>query len=268
MKRKLKAIIWPVIYLVLILNVCFSFTLVFRSYYFKSIFVSGESMQPTLNTNNTDGQVDYGIIDDHSYVINNLKRFQIVITYYPFDTSNDYIKPYVPGEKNTLNTDSCSYKIKRLYALPGETIRFEVDAIKAQEAMNLAASQHSMYDDNVQKLAAEAIHFYVTGADGVEFEPKINFNRKINVNTLSTYNFGPLELGKDEYWVMGDNYAVSSDCMSKQIRKPIYKENLIGVLIAIEGRCNIEAELPKDAEAVSGSHYVCKNRKPHFPKFY
>lgn len=267
MKRKLKAIIWPIIYLVLILNVCFSFTLVFRSYYFKSIFVSGDSMQPTLNTDNSDGKVDYGIIDDHSYVLNNLRRFQIVITYYPFETSNDYVQPYTPGEENELNTNTCSYKIKRLYALPGETIRFEVDNETAAEAI-LAGTKYGNYSVQAQDLAAKAIHFYVTNANGEESEPQIKFKRKINLSTLSFYNFGPFTLGENEYWVMGDNYAVSSDCMSKQIRKPIYKENLIGVLIAIEGRCNTETEIPKDAEAVSGSHYVCKNRKPHFPKFF
>lgn len=265
MKRKLKAIIWPIIYLVLILNVCFSFTLVFRSYYFKSIFVSGDSMQPTLNENQKDGKVDYGIIDDHAYVLNHLRRFQIVITYYPFGT--DYIQPYLPGEKNELDTNSCSYKIKRLYALPGETIRFEVDEEKAAEAVK-AGSETGIYSIETQKLAAESIHFYVTNSDGVEFEPKISFKRTINVQKLADYNFGPYVLGEDEYWVMGDNYSVSSDCMSKQYRKPIYRENLVGVLIAIEGRCTPPNNIPSGTEAVTGSNYVCKNRTPHWPKFF
>ena len=270
MKRKIKAIIWPVIYLVLIINVCFSFALVFRSYYFKSIFVSGESMQPTLNNNHSDGKVDYGIIDVHRNVLSNLhrpeNRFKIVITYYPFKMSNDYDPAYVPGETNTLNPDTCSYKIKRLYGLPGETIRFSVDEEIAQQAKQKAADLNNKYAKDVQTLAAKAIHFYVT-RDGEEFEPKIKFQRKIDIENFDNYNMEPRTLGENEYWVMGDNYSVSSDCMSKDIKEPIYYDNLVGVLVAIEGRCNTDF-IPSGTEAVSGSRYACKNREIHFPKFY
>ena len=130
MKQKLKRIIWPIIYLILIINVCLSFILVFRSYYFRAIFVSGNSMNPTLKGGS---RADYGVIDDHKSAINHLKRFNIVTTYYPFAKSTDYKGGYVHGQDNEIDKNNSSYKIKRVYGLPNETIRFDIDDDWANE---------------------------------------------------------------------------------------------------------------------------------------
>lgn len=262
-KRKIKMIVWPLVYLVLIINVCVSFVLVFRSYYFKSIFVSGSSMEPTLH-GNVSGMVDYGIIDDHKYAIKNLKRFQIITTYYPFADSKDYVGQYVHGGNNVIDQYDSSYKIKRVYGMPGETIKFELD----EEEADLARSYSDGYSYAAQDAAQRAIKFYVKNPKTEEFEEqKITFKRKINVQKLADYTYYEVELGEDEYWVMGDNYSASSDCYTKKL--PIYFDNIVGVLIAIEGVCKIKSSVTIDTtDDGTKVSYKCTERKRHFPVYY
>ena len=263
MKKRLKLIVWPIIYLVLIINVCISFVLVFRSYYFKSIFVSGKSMEPTLNGNVSEA-VDYGIIDDHKSAISNLRRFQIITTYYPFPDSRDYIGQYNHGGKNEIDANESSYKIKRVYALPGETFRFEVN----KEFADAAKSFSDSYSNEAQDAAQKAIQFFVKEKGQDTFvKQNIKFKRKINILKINDYDGYEMTLGNDEYWVMGDNYSASSDCFTK--KAPIYYDNIVGVLIAIEGTCKIVSNVNIDS-TVDGTKvsYKCTQRKRHLPVYY
>ncbi|MBO4856335.1 MAG: signal peptidase I [Bacilli bacterium] len=265
MKRKIKLIIWPIIYLVLIINVCISFILVFRSYYYRSIFVSGSSMEPTLHGTVSD-RVDYGIIDDHNSAINRIKRFQIITTYYPFIGSTDYKGGYVHGEENIIDENEASYKIKRVYALPGETIKFVVDPELMAQAK--AKGEIEPFGNETQALAQQALQVQIKENGSDEFKyVKINFKRRIDTKKLGEYVDKEFVLGDDEYWVMGDNYSASSDCFSK--KEPIYKDNIVGVLVAIEGTCKIDAHIDPNS-TVDGTKisYQCKQRKRHFPTYY
>ena len=263
---KFKAIIWPIVYLFLIINVCVSFVLVFRSYYYKSIFVSGSSMEPTLN-GHQNGRVDYGIIDDHKSALNNLKRFQIITTYYPFSDSNDYVGGYKheKGAENVIDVNESSYKIKRIYGFPKETIKFTIEKDEWLNIKDKYDSKEITYDESQYQLN-KIIHFWVK-KPGEEFiEQKIKFNRRFNINRFEEYDYKEeIELRDDEYWVMGDNYSHSSDCHSK--KGPIYRDNLVGVLIAIEGTCKIDHKTDTDVDGTKGS-YTCTDRKRHFPKYY
>ena len=262
MKNKFKLVVFPFIYLVLIFNVCLSFLLVFRSYYFRSIFVFGSSMEPTLN--GAHDRVDYGIIDDHASAINNLKRFQILTTYYPF-SSNDYVGGYHHGEKNVINENDASYKIKRVYGLPGEIIRFEVDNEQYEKIKDVSKSE--MFTDPVQEIAQKCIKVFSKKTGDLNFtEQKVSFKRKINVNKIPNYSDFEYELGDDEYWVMGDNYDSSLDCFNTIPKQPVYRDNLVGVLIAIEGTCKIDSK-GESGEGTKKS-YKCTERKRHFPVFY
>ena len=271
MKEKLKRIIWPLIYLVLIANVCLSFILVFRSYYYRSIFVYGSSMEPTLN--GTGKYVDYGVIDDHKYAIDKLKRFQILTTYYPF--ANDYVGGYVHGGTNVVDKEKSSYKIKRIYGFPGETIRFDVDDEMAKYAIEAASDPYlGIYSETAQFYARKAVKFYVKAAGSDKFvEQELKFKRKISTNSFDKYRNFEWELGEDEYWVMGDNYSASSDCFSE--KSPVYYDNIVGVLIAIEGTCiasrknKTTVKSTEDGnEGTSDFYYECTSRRRHFPVFY
>lgn len=246
-KKVFKSIIWPVIYMVLIVAVCVSAAMVFHSYYYTAIYVSGSSMAPTLQ-GDTSGMVDYGIIDTHDSAINHLKRFQIITTYYPFSTSKDYIGGYTPGGENKIDENNASYKIKRVYAFPGECFKlvpvFEEDG------------------------SFKTVDFYVKTGEFAQWpeEPlKIKFDRKMqNTNGRRSYT-RETPLGENEYWVMGDNYDVSFDCYNAN--SPIYKDNIVGVLVAIEGRCKISMKSTSDDD---GTHVsaTCTNRQRHWPKYF
>ncbi len=268
MKARFKQIIWPLIYLVLIINVCISFILVFRSYYFRSIFVSGSSMEPTLHGDRgLNSYADYGIIDNHKSAINNLKRFQIITTYYPFKDSSDYIGGYVHGGENEIDPKESSYKIKRVYGMPGETIKFVVDETWVAEAKQY----YDQYSEKAQYAARQAIQFYVKKTPADSFKKQnIKFKRKISTATFDKYKDFEVELGEDEYWVMGDNYSASADCFSKNA--PIYRDNIVGVLIAIEGTCKINFKAKEHVDTTDDGtkdyYYECVDRKRHFPVFY
>ena len=270
MKKKLKLIIWPIIYLVLIFNVCISFILVFRSYYYRSIFVSGSSMQPTLNLDsNKSGVVDFGLIDDHDSAIKKIKRFQIITTYYPFPDSHDYVDGFDLEKENVVDEREASYKIKRVYGLPNETIRFVVD----EDEMNAALAKsttvtEALNSEEIQYHCRQAIQFYVKAPNSEVFvKQNIKFKRRINPYKITQYQNFEYELGEGEYWVMGDNYSASSDCFNK--RAPIYYQNIVGVLISIEGTCKIVSDVKIDT-TVDGTKvsYKCTNKKYHFPTYY
>ena len=252
MRKKLKAIIWPIIYLVLIIGVCISGAMVFHSYYYTPIYVSGSSMDPTLS--GTGEMVDYGIIDTQKYVIDNMikndstkerNRFKIVTTYYPFSSgAGDYVGGYTPGGNNVVDEKNASYKIKRIYAFPGECFKFEADTKN------------------------NTVNFYVKSSQVLpwpEVPVKIKFDRKIN---LSKHNYNYVHdtpLGDNEFWVMGDNYTVSYDCFST--KKPIYYDNIVGVLIAIEGRCKISKK--NTGEEGTQVTATCTDRQKYkWPKFF
>lgn len=122
-KKKISDFLWPIIYFALVITICFSGCLVFRRYYYCSVFVSGQSMSPTLKGgkgNGDSGVAHFGLVDTTDLAKKRTKRFDIVTTYYPWDDS-DYPNGYKPNEKNSLG-ENAERKIKRVLALPGETI--------------------------------------------------------------------------------------------------------------------------------------------------
>ena len=117
--KKLKAILSLSGYLLLLLALCFTGGLIFHSYYYTSIYVSGTSMMPTLLgvQNDTEGaKVDFGILETfqkNPSALKHLKRFDIISTYYPNDYSDGALK------------SGATKKIKRVIALPGESFKIE-----------------------------------------------------------------------------------------------------------------------------------------------
>ena len=201
---------------ILLLALCASGTMVFHSYYYELIYVSGGSMYPTLNKNYKDDTadtagsvVDFGIVDTHKSALKHIERFDVVSTYYP--ESSDY---YL--ETNTLRPGA-KKKIKRVIALPNETFKIEKGSL-----------------------------FVLKDGD---YE-KISYPFKTNPEVDSGYEgkdtAEPITLKEDEYWVLGDNRVASNDCAA--IGKPIKYENLLGVLVAIEGHGTLYAK-----------RYVCDN---------
>ena len=237
----------------LLLALCVSGTMVFHSYYYELIYVSGGSMYPTLNKNAQDENtesvgavVDFGIIDTHASALKHIKRFDIVSTYYPdasdYDLATNTLRP---GAKK---------KIKRIIALPNETFKIEKGLLYVEKDTEFELVPYTFETNPSAKSGYE-------GKDTVE----------------------PITLKDNQYWVLGDNRSASNDCAS--IGKPINRENLIGALVAIEGHGTLYAKRYvcencgksysiKGGNVCSNCHSLLKieydvNKKQYqWPKFY
>ena len=228
--------------------ICFSGALIFHSYYYELIYISGTSMSPTLNGTETDASgslVDFGIVDAHKSALDHIKRFDIVSTYYP--DSTDY-------DANGVLYKNAKKKIKRVVALPGETFKIENGKVYV-----LNNGEFELKPATFKTLPSQEDNF--TGKDTI----------------------APITLGEDEYWVLGDNRKASRDCA--YLGKPIKYENLFGVLVAIEGKGKLylkryscpncgKTYSAKGSNVCSTCHvdltpeYDVGNKQYHWPTFY
>ena len=241
---------------ILLLALCASGVMIFHSYYYELIYVSGLSMYPTLNSNNTKGEtdtegsiVDFGIIDTHTSALKNIERFDIVSTYFPYiagSENNDYVS------ENGALLLTAKKKIKRVIAKPGETFKIEKGLL------------------------------YILKDDEYELVPyTFKANQEAGYTGKDTKD--PIELKDDEYWVLGDNRSASHDCAS--IGKPVRYNNLCGVLVAIEGRGTLykkrytctscghkqaikDGSVCKKCHSATKVEYDVNNKKYHWPKYY
>lgn len=189
----------------------------FHSLYYESVFIAGISMAPTLNgaeDHANEATVDFGIIDNHKIALKHIKRFDIVSTYYPDETDYDL-------NTNTLKKDARK-KIKRVIALPNET--FEI-------------KKGLLYVLNDEKFELVKYPFKTIPEDMSNFTEKDTG--------------GSITLAANEYWVLGDNRQNSHD--SATINKPVKYSNLLGVLVAIEGKGTLYIK-----------HYRCSNCEKKF----
>ena len=229
MMKKLKLIIWPSIYLVITGLICLSLFNAFGSNYYSMIFVNGTSMQPTLN-NSSDhpelrqkGYVDFGRIDTHEQVMNHLKRFDIIVTFYPWSASDyQYYGDKYKHDQKPLK--DATYKIKRIIGLPFEHIIVD-NSVALKETITVISPNEDIgtvvygTEDKEQNIK------------GYPFTPKRNGNKVYRNGQCAD-----ITLGEQEYFVMGDNWESSSssdDCLGHN--HCIYRENMTGVLVTIDG---------------------------------
>lgn len=216
---KASAIIWTSVFGGLLVAIVILATISFYSNYYSPIFVNGRSMQPTLNYGLDAGKVEYGYTDTHQSAIDSIKRFDIVTPYYPW---SDYPQPYQKGSKAL---DGKDFKIKRVYCFPGE--RFYIENAVFYIFDN-QLNKFIKYDDDIEKIDNVQYPFTFSRLFDIKKKTDPEFN-------FSIYKDTPLP--EDCYWVQGDHWADSSDCLDA--KQPIYKENIDGVLIAIEGTATV-----------------------------
>jgi len=124
-----------------------------RTFIAQPFVVNGSSMEPTFHTN------EYLIVDQLSYEIGYPQRGDVIIFRYPLIPSRFFIK--------------------RVIALPGETIKIKGTKVE------------------IQKVGEES--FFTLEEPYIEFEKE---------------SFVEVTLADDEYFVMGDNRMASLDSRS------------------------------------------------------
>ncbi len=224
--------------LVLLFTAVLSFSgqVIYDEVRYAPFIVDGESMYPTLNYNTTvissNGEkyqdaaqswslgdfsdasktyvVDYCYMDSSKKTLNNLERFDIVVTYY----KTDY-------DSNSKLKDSASLKVKRVIGLPGETVKFTEDGslyIKEKGGTEFSYVEQSFLTYENYKKSRPLV-------DETWYEKAM---KETTRRTLIT------ELGEDEYYVVGDNRrsGCSKDSRDTSIG-PIKQSYLVGKAVTI-----------------------------------
>ena len=132
LKRKILSITTSIFYFLTVVALCVTSSVLMNKSYFSYIYVNGSSMNPTL-VGGSGGEavpphidmstdqyipgdtVHFGTVDPSTKAKRNIKRYDIVTTYYP---GEDY-------DSTGKLRDGAAYKIKRVIALPGETFKIE-----------------------------------------------------------------------------------------------------------------------------------------------
>ncbi len=153
LKKKITYVVTSIIAFASIIGLCFLSSIALTRSYYNTFFVSGPSMRPTLYGGEgsmvrapyVDGDdvyhsgeyVDFGLIDGSAKAKKNIKRYDIVTTYYPSDYD---------GSGKLIST--AAYKIKRVIALPGETFRIVngVLSVKNDDAFVVVERKHLIDD--------------------------------------------------------------------------------------------------------------------------
>lgn len=118
---------------------------------------------------------NYLIVDELSYKFSTPQRGDVIV----------FKVPPKGLELSNYNKDRTIYFIKRIIGLPGETVEVKGDEVKIYNTSN---------------------------QDGFVLEEPYAFLDKISPNSMVFSNIEKtIELGKDEYFVMGDNRYNSSD---------------------------------------------------------
>ena len=225
-KSTKNSILWACFYVFLVLSVSLSSCVLFVRYNYSPVYIDGTSMAPTLNSDETTGRKDFGFVDQSEKCIDNISRFDIITCYYPFADEKDYAQPY---EKGFEPLPTATHKIKRVMAVPGDTFQ----------------------------IINNEVFYYEDQNDPVGTKATLNF--EINIGVSGTrINTQKVTMGEDEYFVMGDNWIASKDCADNN--KPIYRDNIIGVLICIVGTCKVKNG-PDNTHVITDKQY-------HWPVFY
>jgi signal peptidase I len=227
--EKFQKIFYPIFYILFSAAITLSGCFIFSRYYYTNIFVSGPSMLPTLVGDDTHNIHHYGIADTTSKAIDSLKRFDVVITYYPssWGAKDGLIVKRVwgfPGETINLVSDlnGSTFTVSRngneIYSITATTTEFDVNMISKYEHMQL-------YEFNIGKKIFRTHYSHkVSGDAGMR-----------NIHNLT--------LAENQYFVMGDNWVDSTDCYTKMSQpEKLTRSDIQGRVICIQGYGKVDRQ--------------------------
>ena len=217
------------------------FLLVLRVTYSGTCYINGTSMYPTLNAEgrsysdeNSNGKyfyeqggklvflpshdgdlVDYGYVDGKEGALNSLKRFDIVVTYYQND--------YDPSTGKVIGAP----KVKRIIGLPGETLTLVPD---------YSPMGKLTINDEVVEQPGNSFEHY--NAPLQEAGLNISYPASNDLSNHAPWQYLPITLGEDEYYVCGDNRFGDWSADSRS-RGPVRKKDIQAVVKTMIGLCRI-----------------------------
>jgi signal peptidase I len=166
--------------------------IIFKYFIFKPFLVSGTSMEPSFH----DGQ--YLVVNQFNYLFGSPKRGDAVVFRHPEPACDDYMKAHPIIQRFTADEPSlggtCTNFIKRVIGLPGESVTVKDGKVFVKNTQNPEGMElkESYIADGVQTLGAQTV-----------------------------------DLGKNEYYVLGDNRLpnASSDSRTWGI---LPKDHIVG----------------------------------------
>ena len=212
-------------------SIAISSCIIFHNNYYEFFWVNGQSMYPTLNakaknknSNNEDHligerdiygplgnyDVDYGYMDTHKSVLDNLQRFDIIVCH------------QIDSEKDV---------IKRILALPGETFYF----LLKQTNPDLPETNGDLY---IKKPGEEEFTYVAQSFISEELLRAGNYSDSRGNPLYHTEGVG-YTLADNEYFVVGDNRKPNCSSDSRIYQHGIYRENIKGKAIGLEGTCTV-----------------------------
>ncbi len=150
-------------------------------------------MSPNLlggSSNGDSGVAEYGLVDTSEYTKKQLNRFDIVTTYYPWD-SDDY-KNYEIG-KVERDGNRPERKIKRLLALPGETISVYKGNITISKNAKVIKNWNPDTDYKLGVIPTSPMeyeNFYFSGIASTSLSYNVSYNSGINLMFEETNKAG------------------------------------------------------------------------------
>ena len=250
--EKFQSVFFPLLYFALTIAIVVTACFIFKKKYYQPIVVDGSSMQPTLvggTSASSPGykyRYHYGAADLNRNSINGLKRFDVIVTYYPSSWISEATK---------------SYKIKRVWGFPSETIHLSFD----DETRRYTFSVSKPYDGHPVNLTSSPIQ---TITRTYEVEKTVDDKRQISTLettftaaefTISNKSFfvnfaeghkrtiDGYTLGKNEYFVMGDNWCGSTDSYANYGKSDkLTKSYLQGKVLYISAYVSLKNDNPVD----------------------
>jgi len=246
--EKFQKVFYGILYFILICGFVASACFAFDKLYYEHIYVSGNSMNPTLIGNGVlnpgeqrkTGFSNYGKADTSNRTIDNLKRFDVVITYFPHEWT----------------TEDDTYKIKRVWGFPGEKIQltytteeYTYTVIKRDGTEEVYKAK--IHEDEPIKVDGQQrtwdLAYFTNGSKTFKVRYKKDSPTaagRIIQRKPGASEFMPKELAADEYFLMGDNWTSSSDSYSNTVEEAkgsyIKRSDIRGKVVQIEGIAQIQ----------------------------
>ena len=239
--EKFQKIFYAVLYFALAVTFAITGASIFHNRYYTSIYVSGSSMMPTL-IGNTTNRVHYGISDNHEKALRSLKRFDVVITYYPWNIPEG-------------STDEV-YKIKRVWGFPGETISLSFDMDANKFTFTASSPEAPIYTITAPVVTKEVNSQNWNVAEFIT-DHKTFYTHAYNTITDGKREFTvTLDKDKQEYFLMGDNWLGSTDSYShRNESKRITFDDLQGKVVCIEGTAKVNGDELLDKQKIKPLYY-------------